>query len=88
MAHTLNMYQASRPSIQSFDAQIRLMKVPTLLAVGDLDNPCLDTNIYLKRTLPNAQLWVCPNTGHAINLEEPAAFNEAVQNFLCGLGTT
>lgn len=86
MAHTLNMYQASRPSIQSFDAQIRLMKVPTLLAVGDLDNPCLDTNIYLKRALPNAQLWVCPNTGHAINLEEPAAFNEAVQNFFCSLG--
>jgi pimeloyl-ACP methyl ester carboxylesterase len=54
--------------------------------VGDLDNPCLDTNIYLKRALPNAQLWVCPNTGHAINLEEPAAFNEAVQNFLCSLG--
>jgi len=25
----------------------------------------------LKSVLPNAGLWICPNTGHAINLEEP-----------------
>lgn len=82
MAHTLTMYQASRPSIQSFDDQIRELKVPVFLMVGDQDDPCLDTNLYLKRTLPNASLLVYPNTGHAINLEEPAAFNHAVQEFL------
>jgi pimeloyl-ACP methyl ester carboxylesterase len=82
MAHTLTMYQASRPSVQSFDQEIRNLHVPALLMVGDQDDPCLETNLYLKRTLPNAQLLVYPNTGHAINLEEPAAFNQAVQQFL------
>jgi hypothetical protein len=36
----------------------------------------------LKSALPNAGLWICPNTGHAINLEEPEAFNAQVENFL------
>ena len=53
-----------------------------LLAVGDEDIPCLETNLMLKSALPNAGLWICPNTGHAVNLEEPAAFNAHVENFL------
>lgn len=82
MALTLTMYQASRPSIESFDDELRKLQVPTLLFVGDQDTPCLQTNLYLKKTLPNAHLLIYPNTGHAINLEEPAAFNMAVQTFL------
>jgi hypothetical protein len=58
------------------------MKVPVLLAVGDEDVRCLETNLMLKSTLPNAGLWICPNTGHAINLEEPTAFNAQIENFL------
>jgi hypothetical protein len=58
------------------------MTVPVLLAVGDEDVRCLDTNLMLKSTLPDAGLWICPNTGHAINLEEPAAFNAQVEAFL------
>lgn len=81
MAHTLTMYQASRPSIESFEEEIRKMQLPVFLFVGDQDAPCLQTNLYLKKTLPNAHLLVYPNTGHAINLEEPAAFNMAVQTF-------
>ena len=50
-------------------------------AVGDEDEPCLETNGFLKRTIRSAGLWMCPNTGHAINLEEPAAFNAAVLDF-------
>ncbi len=58
------------------------MAIPVLLAVGDEDTRCLETNLMLKSALPNAGLWICPNTGHAINLEEPAAFNAQVENFL------
>jgi hypothetical protein len=36
----------------------------------------------LKSALPNAGLWISPNTGHGINLEEPAAFNAQIENFL------
>ena len=42
----------------------------------------LETNLMLKSTLPNAGLWICPNTGHAINVEEPFAFNAQIENFL------
>ena len=46
------------------------------------DVRCLETSLMLKSTLPNAGLWICPITGHAINLEEPFAFNAQIENFL------
>jgi pimeloyl-ACP methyl ester carboxylesterase len=78
---TMQRYQGARDSILDWEAELRRMTVPTLLAVGDEDWPCIETNIFLKRVLPNAGLWMQPRTGHAINLEEPAAFNRAVQDF-------
>ena len=56
--------------------------MPVLLALGDEDGPCLETNLMLKRAIPGAGLWIHPHTGHAINLEEPAAFNAMVESFL------
>ena len=35
----------------------------------------------LKRAIPGAGLWIHPRTGHAVNLEEPAAFNATVEAF-------
>jgi pimeloyl-ACP methyl ester carboxylesterase len=78
---TMKHYQGERDSILDWEPELRRMAVPTLLAVGDEDWPCVETNIFLKRVLPNAGLWICPRTGHAINLEEPAAFNRAVGEF-------
>lgn len=37
--------------------------------------------MFLSRALPNAGLRMHPRTGHAINLEKPAAFNGAVRDF-------
>lgn len=81
-AYTLRNYQALRPSLYDLEADLRACVVPTLLIVGDEDEPCLDANLYLKRTMPTARLWMLPATGHAVNLEEPAAFNAGVQDFL------
>lgn len=81
MANTLAMYQARRPSLEDFEKELSTLKLPILLAVGDEDEPCVETNLFLKKTIPSAGLWMSPNTGHAINLEEPAAFNTTVQNF-------
>ncbi len=83
--NTMRHYQAERPSLWEFDAQLRQLHLPVLLAIGDEDEPCIEANLYLKRLLPNAGLWVAPNTGHAINLEEPAAFNQAVADFLAAV---
>ena len=80
-ALTLKNYQALRPSIYDYETELRGLDVPVLLAVGDEDDPVIEANIFLKRNLPRAGLWVCPQTGHGLNLEEPDAFNEQVASF-------
>jgi pimeloyl-ACP methyl ester carboxylesterase len=81
MANTMARYQALRPSLYDVRDAFGAMTVPVLLALGDEDAPCLETNLMLKRAIPTAGLWVHPHTGHAINLEEPAAFNAMVGSF-------
>jgi pimeloyl-ACP methyl ester carboxylesterase len=82
MSNTMARCQALRPSLHDLRGQFMGMTIPVLLAVGDEDAPCLETNLMLKSALPNAGLWICPNTGHAINLEEPGAFNAQVETFI------
>jgi pimeloyl-ACP methyl ester carboxylesterase len=81
MANTMARYQALRPSLYDFGDDYAAMTTPVLLALGDEDAPCLETNLMLKRVIPGAVLWIHPGTGHAINLEEPAAFNAMVESF-------
>jgi pimeloyl-ACP methyl ester carboxylesterase len=82
MSNTMARCQALRPSLHDLRNQFSEMTIPVLLAVGDEDVRCLETNLMLKSALPNAGLWICPNTGHAINLEEPTEFNAQIENFL------
>jgi pimeloyl-ACP methyl ester carboxylesterase len=70
-----------RPTIFELQAQLRRLAVPTLLMTGDEDEPCLEPALFMKREIPSSGLVVLPQTGHAINLEEPALFNRAVQDF-------
>jgi pimeloyl-ACP methyl ester carboxylesterase len=79
---TLKNYQAVRPSLYDFEERLRVLDIPVLLAVGDEDDPVIETNVFLKRTLPRVGLWVCPRTGHGINIEEPGLFNDALASFL------
>ena len=58
------------------------MKVPTLVALGDEDTPCIQPALFLKRTISTSGLWICPRSGHPINLEDPALFNANVQSFI------
>ncbi len=81
-ALTLKNYQALRPSLHVYESQLRQLDVPVLLAVGDEDDPVMETNIFLKRTLPRAGLWIEPQTGHGMNLEEPDEFNRRIAQFL------
>ena len=81
-ARTLRRFQAPRPSLWDFEAELAALDVPVLLLLGDEDEPCLETNVFLKRAIPTAGLVVVPNTGHLVNLEEPALFNDAVASFL------
>jgi pimeloyl-ACP methyl ester carboxylesterase len=82
LSNTIIRCQALRPSLHDLRDQLAMMTTPVLLIVGDEDAACLETNLMLKATLPNAGLWISPNTGHTINLEEPAAFNAHLETFL------
>lgn len=81
-ALTMRNYQARRPSLHDFEAELRRTAVPTLVVAGDEDDPVLATSLFLKRCMPAAGLLVLPRTGHAVNLEEPAVFNRAVRDFM------
>ena len=74
--------QALRPSLHNLHNQSSGNEGSGIARRGRQDVRCLETNLMLKSVLPNAGLWICPNTGHAINLEEPAAFNAQIENFL------
>jgi pimeloyl-ACP methyl ester carboxylesterase len=81
-ALTMRGVQMRRPSLYDLVDQMKTMRAPTLIMTGDEDWPCLEPCLLMKRAIPSAALVVVPNTGHAINLEEPAAFNRQIDEFL------
>ena len=81
-ANTFSGVQGRRPSLYDLEAELSQLQVPTLLVIGDEDDPCLDANTWMKRTIPSSGLVIIPRSGHTINLEEPALFNAAVADFI------
>lgn len=59
--------------------------VPTLVLVGQLDKPFLKAADYMASHIPGAVKVVLPGAGHAANIDQPDAFNQAVEGFLAGL---
>jgi pimeloyl-ACP methyl ester carboxylesterase len=80
-ANTMQGYQGRRPSLYELTAEMARIEVPTLILTGDEDEPCLDACLLMKRTIPTSGLAMLPCSGHAINLEEPALFNQLVDDF-------
>jgi 2-succinyl-6-hydroxy-2,4-cyclohexadiene-1-carboxylate synthase len=56
--------------------------VPTLVLVGGLDRRFVSTGERMAAALPDARLVVVPGAGHAVHLERPDAWLEAVTGFL------
>ena len=81
-AYTFRGVQLQRPTIDRLIPRLNELQVPTLIMVGDEDDPCIEPAIMLKRAIPRSGLAVLPQCGHAINLEEPALFNRIVADFL------
>lgn len=84
-ALTMRGVQARRPSLYDLADRFGEMRVPTLVVVGDEDDHCLQPGIFLKRTIPACGLAVLPKSGHTLNLEEPALFNQVVGEFLAAV---
>ena len=59
--------------------------VPTLVLVGSEDKNFLGAADYMQAKIPGAKKMIIPGAGHAANLDQPAAFNRAVEDFLAGL---
>jgi pimeloyl-ACP methyl ester carboxylesterase len=80
-ALTMLGVQRQRPTIFALEAELHALDVPTLIVIGDEDEGCVDPAVFMKRHIPSAGLLVLPQTGHAVNLEEPALFNAGVLEF-------
>jgi pimeloyl-ACP methyl ester carboxylesterase len=68
----------ARPSLYGLASELAGIRVPVLIMTGDEDEGCLESALMLKRAIPGSGLSVLPQTGHTANLEDPAAFNRAV----------
>ncbi|MBL7125597.1 MAG: alpha/beta hydrolase [Dehalococcoidales bacterium] len=71
-----------RPPVSELEARLKRLKIPAFIMIGDEDEMCLDPALIMKKHLPGAGLLVFPQSGHAINLEEPDIFNRALLDFL------
>ena len=80
-ARTMRGVQKRRPSLFDLTGDLATIAAPTLIMTGDEDWPCLEPALFMKRTIRSADLVVMPGTGHALNLEEPAAFNAHLDRF-------
>ena len=61
---------------------LKSVRVPTLVMVGQYDYVCSKAARLLAQTIPNASLKIIENSGHMSPLEQPAAFNAALLEFL------
>ena len=81
-ALTAQGVQLKRPTIYDLESKLKELTVPTLIMAGDEDDGCIEPGLFMKRTIPRSGLVLFPQSGHVINLEEPALFNRMVLDFL------
>jgi pimeloyl-ACP methyl ester carboxylesterase len=78
--------RAARGMLTQRDAQVIEslpdIKVPSLVVVGADDTPFLAASDYMAAKIPGAQKVVIPAAGHAVNIDQPQAFIDAVLPFL------
>ena len=81
--------RAARGMLTQRDARvIELLpdiKVPSLIVVGADDTPFLAASDYMAAKIPGAKKVVIPAAGHAVNIDQPQAFIDAVLPFLNSL---
>jgi pimeloyl-ACP methyl ester carboxylesterase len=81
-ASTLRGYQAGRPPVYEFEAELKALTLPTLIICGDEDDACIEPSVYLKKHIATSGLAIFPKSGHTVNIEEPALFNQTLGDFL------
>ena len=85
----LGLARAARGMLTQRDARVIEslpdIKVPCLVVVGADDAPFLAASDYMAAKIPGAAKVVIPAAGHAVNIDQPQAFIDAVLPFLDNL---
>jgi pimeloyl-ACP methyl ester carboxylesterase len=82
LANTQRGLQSRRPTLFQLERELRDLKMPVFIVVGDEDDNCVPAAVFIKQVCPNARLLICPATGHAVNTEEPDLLNRMLLDFL------
>jgi pimeloyl-ACP methyl ester carboxylesterase len=84
--------KAARGMLTQRDARVMELlphiKVPSLVMVGADDAPFLAASDYMAAKIPGAKKVVVPAAGHAVNIDQPQAFIQALMPFLDDLDRT
>lgn len=84
--NAVGLAKAARGMLTQRDARVinslPEIKVPSLVLVGDKDTPFLAAADYMAAKIPGAKKVVLADAGHASNIDQPAAFNDAVEAFV------
>ncbi len=80
---------AARGMLAQFDSRVidslPEIGVPTLVILGENDDPFRTASEYMTKKIPGARMEVIPNAGHAANLDNPDGFNRVLLEFLDSL---
>ena len=88
-ASAQGLAHAARGMLAQRDARVidglPTIRVPTLIVVGDRDEPFVAPCQYMAKKITGARLEIIPDAGHASNLDQPAIFNRVLGDFLDAL---
>ncbi|UAY52922.1 alpha/beta fold hydrolase [Ferruginibacter albus] len=62
-------------------SELAAIKCPSLIICGDRDLIRLEHTIKIYQNIPNAWLWIVPNSGHGTLIEHADEFNKKVDEF-------
>jgi pimeloyl-ACP methyl ester carboxylesterase len=82
-ANTVPLFQASPPPPAISCATLGAVKLPTLVIGGEHSRPYYSLiNEIVARCTPGSRMVIMPKATHPMNYQNPAAFNEALLQFL------
>jgi pimeloyl-ACP methyl ester carboxylesterase len=81
-AMTMRGVQGARRPFFERTEELKAIEAPMLVIIGDEDESTHGLAVHLKKHVSRCGVLELPKTGHTMNLEEPAAFNAALQDFL------
>lgn len=84
--NAIGLSKAARGMLTQHDDRIirslEKISVPSLIIVGENDEPFLAASDYMERKIVGSKKVVISDAGHAVNIDQPETFNQTVKEFL------